>query len=137
MSMPTYTCCESHATISPPVRSASAMPSALLPDAVGPSTATKRSFEPSGTAEAPLDLSQRQAQQHGAPVRAVRAEIDGVQLAQQRERLGPTQHVAGAHDAVAGDGRQQVVDAIQLALAQRRAVREVAEQLADQRLRVG
>src|SRR6266496_5590132 len=126
MSMPTYTCCESQATISPPARSASARPSALLPDAVGPSTATKRD-RVSGTAEAPLDLAERQAQQHRAPMRAVRPEIDRVHLAEQRERLGPAQDVARAHDAVTGDRREHMVDAIQLAVAQGRAVDQVAE----------
>src|SRR6266496_2646969 len=125
MSMPTYTCCESQATISPPARSASARPSALLPDAVGPSTATKRCRAAavrgaSGTAEAPLDLAERQAQQHRAPVRAVRSQIDRVQLVEQGQRLGAAQHVARPNDAVARDGREQVVDAIQLAGAQRR-----------------
>ena len=58
-------------------------PSALLPDAVGPSTASEsRSERVAGTrrsistAEAPLDLAERHAQQHRAAVRAVRAEID-------------------------------------------------------------
>src|SRR5688500_9326242 len=41
MSRPRYTAVESQLTISPPSRAASAMPSALFPDAVGPSTARK------------------------------------------------------------------------------------------------
>src|SRR5207344_1125228 len=40
MSIPRYTAVESHATISPPNASASASASALLPVAVGPTTAT-------------------------------------------------------------------------------------------------
>src|SRR6185369_7135700 len=101
------------ATISPPTRSASASPSALFRDAVGPSTATTRiGVADSGTAEASLDFAQGQAQQHRASVRAMRAQIDGVQLAEQRQRLGTPQHVARAHDAVAGDRREQVIDAI-------------------------
>src|SRR6185503_8165478 len=40
MSKPRYTAVESQLMISPPCRSASASPSALLPDAVGPRTAT-------------------------------------------------------------------------------------------------
>src|SRR3982751_6405367 len=42
MSKPRYTAVESQLTISPLKRSASAIPSALLPVAVGPTTATRR-----------------------------------------------------------------------------------------------
>ena len=73
----------------------------------------------------------------GRPCGQCELQIDGVELAEQRQRLGTPEHVARAHDAVAGDGRQQVVDAIELAVAQRRAVGQVGQQLADQRLRVG
>src|SRR6186997_2566170 len=129
MSMPMYTCWESQATISPPARSASASANALFPDAVGPSTATNRSppgvpasGTVSDTAEAPLDLRQRHAQQYRASVRAVRTEIHGIELRQQRQGLGPPERVAGADDAVTGDRGQQVIDAVELAVAQRRAV---------------
>src|SRR5512137_1119960 len=41
MSMPRYTCRESADTISPPIASASRTASAVLPTAVGPTTATR------------------------------------------------------------------------------------------------
>ena len=48
MSKPRYTAVESQLTISPPYRSASARPSALLPVAVGPRIATARGLDDTG-----------------------------------------------------------------------------------------
>src|ERR1700730_615309 len=48
MSKPRYSCVESQATTSPPSRSASHTPSADLPEAVGPTTATRGSRDLSG-----------------------------------------------------------------------------------------
>src|SRR5437773_5054525 len=110
MSMPRYTISESHETISSGNLAASCIASALLPAAVGPTTASTggRAGATSGATKPTLDLAERQPQQHGPAVRTMRAQIHRVQVAQQRQRLGPGQHVAGAQDAVTGPRGQTV-----------------------------
>src|SRR5690349_18250371 len=108
--MPRYTCMESQQRISPSRRSARASPSALLPEAVGPSTATMPGA--SGAAKAAFDLRHGHAQEDRSPVGAVRAQIDGVELSQQGHGLFPPQDVARTHDAVAGHGGEDVVQPI-------------------------
>src|SRR4051812_38491839 len=109
---------ESHDTISIGIRAASCMASALLPDAVGPTMASAR--DRPGAAErsasdptkATLDLPEGQAQQHGAPVRTMRAQVDPVELGEERDGLRGRQRVSGANDAVTGHRGEDVIQAL-------------------------
>src|SRR5688500_9282206 len=100
MSMPRYTCIESQHTISPESWRASARPSALFPEAVGPSTATTSGPSPSGSAKAPLELARGDAHQHRPAMGAVGPQVDRVELRKQRGHLFARQHITRAYDAV-------------------------------------
>src|SRR4051812_36659501 len=107
---------ESHDTISMGIRAASCMARALLPDAVGPTMASARTRpgagERSGSdpTKATLDLREGQAQQHGAPVRAMRAQVDPVELGEESDGLRGRQRVSSANDAVTGHGGEDVIE---------------------------
>ena len=70
-------------------------------------------------------------------MRAVRTEIDLVQLRQQRQRRRPAERVARANDAVAGDRRQQMVDPLEVAARKWRPLGELGQHLAQERLGIG
>jgi hypothetical protein len=100
-------------------RSASSSASALLPDAVGPKNRDRgggrvglpRWAPPSGSPQTLFDFGHGHAQKHRPAVRAVRAQVHGIELDQQRQRLFAADHVASAQGTVAGHGGEDLVEA--------------------------